>query len=360
MQKTPLYNQHISLGAKMVPFAGFAMPLEYAGIPFEHMAVRENLGIFDVSHMGTFWVKGPHAFDFLQKVSSNDLSLIKPGRVQYTCLTNENPGIVDDLLIYHYEAEKYLLVVNASNISKDWEWLNKHNNSGAILEDASKRMALIAVQGPKAQAVLQKLTAIELNDIPSYSFKTGMFADIDDVIISNTGYTGAGGFELYVNDDQAEKLWTSIMSAGSDEGIVPAGLGARDTLRLEMGYCLYGNDIDETTSTLEAGLAWITKFVDNKPFIGREKLEKQKNEGLKRRLRWFVLEEKGIPRKDYEIINEEGENIGIVTSGTISLVLKRGIGMGYIDSGFGRIGDMVYIRIRNRAIKAKIVKPPFI
>ena len=361
MNKTVLNEVHHSLGAKMVPFAGFEMPVEYSGITNEHIAVRNAAGMFDVSHMGEFWVKGANALNFLQKVTSNDVSLLTPGKIQYTCFPNGKGGIVDDLLVYRYDEEKYLLVVNASNIEKDWNWCVENNSEGAILENASDRISQLAIQGPKATEILQKLTSADLSSIQYYNFVTGSFAGIKEVIISNTGYTGAGGFELYMYNNDALTIWNAIMEAGKDLGLLPVGLGARDTLRLEMGFCLYGNDIDDTTSPIEAGLGWITKFAEGKNFIDREIMEKQKSEGVTRRLKGFVMEEKGIPRHDYEIVDSEGNIIGRVTSGTMSPVLKQGIGMGYVNSDFlKKKDDNIAIRIRNRDIKAKIVKTPFI
>ena len=361
MKKTELNKEHISLGAKMVPFAGYEMPVEYSGITNEHLAVRNSAGMFDVSHMGEFWVKGPKALNFLQKITSNDVSLLTPGKIQYTCFPNGKGGIVDDLLLYRYDEEKYLLVVNASNIEKDWNWCVKNNTEGAILENASDDISQLAIQGPKAVQILQKLTSIDLSAIQYYNFVTGDFAGVNDVIISNTGYTGAGGFELYIYNKDVVKIWQAIMEAGKDDNLVPVGLGARDTLRLEMGFCLYGNDIDDTTSPIEAGLGWITKFTEGKNFIDCDLLMKQKTEGVSRRLKGFILEEKGIPRHDYEIVDREGNIIGRVTSGTMSPVLQQGIGMGYINSDFlKKKDDNIAIRIRNRDLKAKIVKTPFI
>jgi aminomethyltransferase len=360
MRKTILYDHHLTLGAKMVAYAGYLMPVEYSGITSEHMAVRHAAGIFDVSHMGEFWVNGPKAFDFLQKVTSNNLAKLKPGKAQYACFPNGQGGIVDDLLVYQYSDEKYLLVVNAANIEKDWKWCVENNQEGAELEDASNRMSLLAVQGPRAESILQKLTAVELSDLPSYSFVTGALGGIEEVMISHTGYTGAGGFELYVNNQDAPLLWRSIMEAGSPLGLLPAGLGARDTLRLEMGFCLYGNDIDDTTSPIEAGLGWITHFDDNKDFIDKERLMKQKKDGVSRQLKGFVMQEKGIPRHGYPIVDGNGDTIGTVTSGTMSPIIKQGIGLGYVSENYWKQGAEVFIRIRNKDIRAEIVKPPFI
>lgn len=317
MKTTPFTEKHIALGAKMHEFAGYNMPIEYSGIIDEHLTVCNGVGVFDVSHMGEFWVKGPHALDFLQKVTSNNVAALVPGKIQYTCFPNEDGGIVDDLLVYQYEPEKYLLVVNASNIEKDWNWCISHNTEGAELENSSDNMAQLAVQGPKAIQALQKLTDINLADIPYYTFKVGEFAGEKNVIISNTGYTGAGGFELYFYPDAAMKIWDAVFEAGAEFGIKPIGLGARDTLRLEMGFCLYGNDLDDTTSPIEAGLGWITKFVDGKNFTNRSMLEKQKAEGTVRKLVGFEMIDRGIPRHGYELTTAEGDKIGVVTSGTI-------------------------------------------
>lgn len=359
MKTTPFTDLHIALGAKMHEFAGYNMPIEYSGIIDEHMTVVNGVGVFDVSHMGEFWVKGPQALPFIQSITSNDASVLPIGKAQYTCFPNEQGGIVDDLLVYHYEPEKYLLVVNASNIEKDWDWCVKHNTFGAELENASDRMAQLAVQGPKACEVLQRLTSVDLASIPYYAFTTGEFAGCKEVIISNTGYTGAGGFELYFYPSDAQKIWDAIFEAGKPEGIKPIGLGARDTLRLEMGFCLYGNDLDDTTSPIEAGLGWITKFVDGKDFTNRAELERQKKEGVARKLCAFELIDKGIPRHGYEIVDAAGETIGHVTSGTMSPVLKKGIGMGYVKTAYAKVGSEIYIQVRNRNLKAQVVKAPF-
>lgn len=359
MKTTPFTDLHIALGAKMHEFAGYNMPIEYSGIIDEHMTVVNGVGVFDVSHMGEFWVKGPQALLFIQSITSNDASVLPIGKAQYTCFPNEQGGIVDDLLVYHYEPEKYLLVVNASNIEKDWDWCVKHNTFGAELENASDRMAQLAVQGPKACEVLQRLTSVDLASIPYYAFTTGEFAGCKEVIISNTGYTGAGGFELYFYPSDAQKIWDAIFEAGKPEGIKPIGLGARDTLRLEMGFCLYGNDLDDTTSPIEAGLGWITKFVDGKDFTNRAELERQKKEGVARKLCAFELVDKGIPRHGYDIMDAAGETIGHVTSGTMSPVLKKGIGMGYVKTAYAKVGSEIYIQVRNRNLKAQVVKAPF-
>jgi glycine cleavage system T protein len=359
MKTTPFTKKHIALGAKMHEFAGYNMPIEYSGIIDEHNCVVENVGVFDVSHMGEIWVKGPHALEFLQKVTSNDVTKLSYGKAQYSCFPNEQGGIVDDLLVYYFSDEKYLLVVNASNIDKDWNWLVSHNDLNAELENSSDKTAQLAIQGPNAIKVLQELTSVDLSAIPYYNFTVGDFAGVKDVIISNTGYTGAGGFELYFDIEVAENIWNAIFGAGEKYGIKPIGLGARDTLRLEMGYCLYGNDLDDTTSPIEAGLGWITKFVDNKPFINRAALEAQKQNGVERKLVAFQLNEKGIPRHGYTIVDGENNPIGVVTSGSISPVLKVGIGMGYVATEFSKVGTVIYISVRNKAIPATVVKAPF-
>ena len=359
MKTTPFTEKHIALGAKMHEFAGYNMPIEYSGIIDEHLTVCENVGVFDVSHMGEFWVKGPKALDFLQKVTSNNVAVLTPGKIQYTCFPNEEGGIVDDLLVYHYEPEKYLLVVNAANIEKDWNWCVAHNADGAVLENASDRMAQLAVQGPKAILALQKLTDIDLASIPYYTFKVGQMAGVDQVIISNTGYTGAGGFEIYFYPEYADQIWKAVFEAGEEFGIKPVGLGARDTLRLEMGFCLYGNDLDDTTSPIEAGLSWITKFVDGKDFTNRAMLEKQKAEGVSRKLVGFEMIDRGIPRHGYSLVNADGEPIGVVTSGTMSPMRKIGIGMGYVKTEYSKAGTEICIDMRGRKLKAVVVKPPF-
>ena len=359
--KTTAFNEiHKKLGAKMLEFAGFEMPIEYSGIIEEHMIVRNSVGVFDVSHMGEFWVKGSNALELIKKITSNDPAVLTSGQAQYSCFPNGKGGIVDDLLVYCYEPEKYLLVVNAANIEKDWNWVVSQNNVGAILENASENISQLAVQGPKAVATLQKLTSINLSEIKTYTFTTGKIAGINDVIISATGYTGAGGFELYFSNETAKEMWEAIFEAGEEFGIKPIGLGARDTLRMEMGYCLYGNDIDDTTSPIEAGLGWITKFNDGRDFIDRNFLMMQKNEGVLKRLRGFILSERGIPRHGYELVNSEGTPIGTVTSGTMSPVLDKGIGMGYIAAEYSAFGTQVFVKIRNKNIPAKVVKMPFI
>ena len=359
MKTTPFTEKHIALGAKMHEFAGYNMPIEYSGIIDEHLTVCRAVGVFDVSHMGEFWVKGPNALPFLQKVTSNDVSALVSGKVQYSCFPNEAGGIVDDLLVYQYEPEKYLLVVNAANMEKDWNWCVSHNTEGAELENASDRMAQLAVQGPLAIQPLQKLTPIDLSAIPYYHFTHGEFAGEPDVIISNTGYTGAGGFELYFYPEAAQKIWDAVFEAGAEFGIKPAGLGARDTLRLEMGFCLYGNDLDDTTSPIEAGLGWITKFVEGKNFINRPQLEKQKKEGVTRKLVGFEMIDRGIPRHGYQLYTTEGELIGSVTSGTMSPMRKIGIGMGYVKPEYAKPGTEICVDMRGRKLKAQVVKPPF-
>ncbi len=359
MKYTAFNEIHKKLGGRLVPFAGYEMPIEYSGINDEHVTVREKLGIFDVSHMGEIWVKGPNAKAFVQKVTSNDINLLFPGKIQYSCFPNGKGGIVDDLLVYYYEDSKYLLVVNASNTEKDYNWLVSQNSEGAVLENASDRISQVAVQGPLAAKALQKLTKTDLLSMPYYTFTTAEFAGVGDVIISATGYTGAGGFELYFYNDVAAGIWEKIMKAGEEFGIKPIGLAARDTLRLEMGYCLYGNDINDTTSPLEAGLGWITKFNPGNNFIDREYLEKQKSNGLKKKLVAFVMVDRGIPRQHYQVADSKGEIIGEVTSGTMSPMLKQGIGMAYVKTGFEKPGSEIFIRIREKDIKAKITTLPF-
>ena len=359
MKTTPFTETHIALGAKMHEFAGYNMPIEYSGIIDEHMTVCNGVGVFDVSHMGEFWVKGPNALEFLQQVTSNNVAILPIGKAQYTCFPNEEGGIVDDLLVYHYEEEKYLLVVNAANIEKDWNWCVSHNTVGAELENSSDRMAQLAIQGPKATEVLQRLTPVNLSEIPYYAFATGEFAGCSNVIISNTGYTGAGGFELYFYPEDGKKIWDAIFEAGAPEGIKPIGLGARDTLRLEMGFCLYGNDLSDTTSPLEAGLGWITKFVEGKNFTARAILEKQKAEGVTRKLVAFEMIDRGIPRHGYKLVNAEGEEIGEVTSGTMSPTRKIGIGMAYVAKAYTALDTEIFIDVRGRKLKVKVVKAPF-
>ena len=360
MKKTAFNQIHKNSGGKMVGFAGYEMPVEFAGIKAEHLTVRNNVGVFDVSHMGEFWVKGPKAADLVQYVTSNDISVLKPGQAQYSCFPNGNGGIVDDLLVYYYEPEKYLLVVNAANIEKDWNWIVSRNKFGAELENASDAISQLAVQGPNATAVLQKLTSAKLAEMKYYTFTTAEFAGVPNVLVSATGYTGAGGFELYFYNEHAETIYNAIFEAGAEFSIQPVGLGARDTLRLEMGYCLYGNDIDDTTSPIEAGLSWITKFNDHNPFIDKELLQMQKVEGVNRKLRGFEMIDRAIPRHGYELCDENGTRIGEVTSGTQSPVLNKGIGMGYVDKAYSAIGTAIYLRVRNKLIRARIVKVPFL
>lgn len=361
MKKTPFTDIHIALGAKMHEFAGYNMPIEYSGIIDEHMTVCNNVGVFDVSHMGEIWVKGPRAEAFLQRVMSNDVAILDIGKAQYSCILNEQGGIVDDVIVYHYEPEKYMVVVNAANVEKDWKWFNDHNTDFAELENASDSIAQLAIQGPKALATLQKMTKIDLTKIPYYSFAIGSLSGsgLDNVIISNTGYTGAGGFEIYFYPQYGVDIWNALFKAGEEFGIKPIGLGARDTLRLEMGFCLYGNDLDDTTTTIEAGLGWITKFTEGREFTARNILEKQKKEGVSRKLCGFKMLEKGIPRQGYDIVNENNEKIGVVTSGTISPTTKVGIGLGYIKPEYATIGTSVYVKIRDKNLKIEIVKPPF-
>lgn len=359
MKHTAFTEIHEKLGAKMQEFAGYKMPIEYSGVKDEHITVRTNAGVFDVSHMGEFWVKGKNAAKFVQWVTSNDITKLTDGKAQYSCFPNGKGGIVDDLLVYRFNEKKYLLVVNAANIEKDWDWCNKQNKFDAELVNASDDIAQLAVQGPNATEILQKLTDINLSEVKFYTFTAGEIAGVNDVIISATGYTGAGGFELYMKPEDGEKIWHAIFEAGKEQGIKPIGLAARDTLRLEMGYCLYGNDIDETTSPIEAGLGWITKFNDENDFIDKEFLLEQKEEGVNRRLRAFEMVVRGIPRKGYEIINAEEKVIGKVTSGTMSPMLKKGIGLGYLNKGWTKTDTEIFIRIRNKRLKARVVKLPF-
>jgi aminomethyltransferase len=347
----------------MVPFAGYKMPVEYVGINEEHVTVRERVGVFDVSHMGEFWVTGPSSLKFLQYITSNDVSALFDGKVQYSCFPNGKGGIVDDLLVYRYNPEKYLLVVNAANIDKDWNWCVQNAKlfgikPGKELINASDEIAQLAVQGPLALKAMQKLTKTPVEDMEYYTFKTVEFAGIKDVIFSTTGYTGAGGCEIYVKNEDGPKLWKAVFEAGREFNIKPIGLGARDILRLEMGFCLYGNDINDTTSPIEAGLGWITKFNDDKDFIDKALLLKQKEEGVQKRLKGFVMMERAIPRQHYEVVNSKGELIGEVTSGTMSPMMKQGIGMAYLNKGYWKKGSEIFIRIRNKDLKAKIVDLP--
>ena len=358
MKNTALTSVHESLGAKMVPFAGYNMPVSYQGINTEHETVRNGVGVFDVSHMGEFLVEGPNAFDLLQKVTSNEVANLKPGKAQYSCFPNETGGIVDDLIVYMLAPEKYLLVVNASNIDKDWAHINKYNESfKANLKNLSDAYSLLAIQGPKAVEAMQSLTSVSLADIPFYHFEVGPFAGIEHVIISATGYTGSGGFEIYCKNEEAAQLWDKVFEAGASFGIKPVGLAARDTLRLEMGYCLYGNDINDQTSPLEAGLGWITKF--SKDFVNAASLVTQKELGVQRKLVAFALEDRGIPRHDYPIVDIDGNEIGMVTSGTMSPSLGIGIGLGYVTLDHSKLDSEIFIQIRKKALAAKVVKLPF-
>jgi aminomethyltransferase len=358
LKNTALTEKHISLGAKMVPFAGYLMPVSYSGLNDEHHAVRNAAGIFDVSHMGEFKLTGEGALELIQRVTSNDASKLTDGKVQYSCLPNDVGGIVDDLLVYRMKADEYLLVVNASNIEKDWNWISKFNTGGVKMENLSDNTSLLAVQGPNAGTLLQTLTNVDLASIPYYTFTIGTFAGVENVIISNTGYTGAGGFELYFPNSAAEKMWEEIMNAGKPHGLKPAGLGCRDTLRLEMGFCLYGNDINDSTSPLEAGLGWITKFT--KSFTNSEQLREQKEKGVNRKLVGFEMIERGIPRHDYPIVDAAGNPIGTVTSGTQSPTLNKAIGMGYVKTEFSTPGSEIFVVIREKPIKAIISKIPFL
>lgn len=359
MKATPFLAKHEALGAKMMAFAGYNMPVSYSGINEEHKAVRESVGVFDVSHMGEFRVYGPEAFDLVQRITSNDISKLHPGRAQYNCMPNDTGGIVDDLIVYHMAEEDYLLVVNAANIDKDWRWIQQQNTMGASMTNLSDDIALLAVQGPKAEDVLQRLTEVDLSQIKFYHFEVGTLAGVDNVIISATGYTGSGGFELYIDKQEAAKVWEAVFEAGQPENIQPIGLGARDTLRLEMGFCLYGNDIDDTTSPLEAGLGWITKFTEGNNFVNRSALEAQKAEGVKKKLVGFVMEDRGIPRHGYDIQNAAGEVIGRVTSGTQSPSLQQAVGLGYVDKAYSAPETEIFIAVRKRNLKAVVTKPPF-
>ncbi len=363
MKKTAFTSIHESLGAKMVEFAGYNMPIQYEGLNLEHETVRKAVGVFDVSHMGEFWVNGPKALAFLQKITTNNVAALSNGKVQYSCLPNGKGGIVDDLLVYRFNEEKYLLVVNAANIEKDWNWCVDQAKAfemhiGSDLINASDDIAQLAIQGPKALEAMQKLTSEKVIDMEYYTFKVIEFAGIPNVIFSTTGYTGSGGCEIYIPNQYGAQLWKAVMNAGAEFGIKPIGLGARDTLRLEKGFCLYGNDINDQTSPIEAGLGWITKFVDDKPFIDREHMQDLKDNGVSRRLRGFEMIDKGIPRQHYEICDEEGHQIGEVTSGTQSPMMKKGIGMGYIKAENAKFGSEIFIRVRKKLLKAQIVKQP--
>ena len=358
MKNIALNDIHVALGAKMVPFAGYNMPIQYEGVTAEHITVREAVGVFDVSHMGEFLVEGENALDLIQKITSNDASKLEIGDAQYSCFPNEDNGIVDDLICYRIKENTYLLVVNASNIEKDWNWVSKYNEGfNANLKDLSEEYSLLAIQGPKAVEAMQSLSSLDLGEIPFYKFKIGDFAGVENVIISATGYTGSGGFEIYCKNEEATQIWDKVFKAGADYGIKPIGLAARDTLRLEMGYCLYGNDIDETTSPIEAGLSWITKFT--KDFVNAEALAKEKEHKPERRLIAFELNERGVPRQGYDIVDGSGKVIGNVTSGTMSPCLQKGIGMGYVPRELSKSGSKIYIQVRKKAIPATIVKLPF-
>lgn len=358
MKKITLNDVHEQLGAKMVPFAGYTMPLQYEGLNAEHLHVRSKVGIFDVSHMGEFFVSGEKAESFLQKMTSNDVSKLIDGKVQYSCIPNDKGGIIDDLLIYRQGPNRYMLVVNASNIDKDFEWLSGGLTEGVTMTDDSDSYSLFAVQGPDAAKALQSLTSIDLKDMVYYTFDQGTFAGVDDVIVSATGYTGSGGFEIYVKNEVAPQVWNKIMEAGKAHDLKPIGLAARDTLRLEKGFCLYGNDIDDTTSPLEAGLGWVTKFT--KDFTNSEALKKQKEEGIKRKLVGFEMVDRGIPRQGYILKNAEGQEIGVVTSGTQSPSLNKAVGMGYVSKEFSTRDTEIYVDIRNKMVKAQVVKMPFV
>jgi aminomethyltransferase len=357
MKNTALTDKHIELGAKMVPFAGFNMPVQYEGVNIEHETIRSGVGVFDVSHMGEFELKGPNALALIQKVSSNDASVLVDGKAQYSCMPNGKGGIIDDLIIYRISQDHYFLVVNASNIDKDWNWISSHNNLGVEMNNLSDEYSLLAIQGPKAAEAMQSLTNIDLSNMVYYTFQHGNFAGVENVMISATGYTGSGGFEIYVKNEYVNQVWDRVFEAGKSFGIKPIGLAARDTLRLEMGFCLYGNDINDTTSPLEAGLGWITKFT--KDFIDSEFLKSQKEKGVSRKLVAFEMIDRGIPRHDYPILNAKNETIGIVTSGTMSPSMKLGIGLGYVDVAHAGLDSEIFIEIREKGVKAKIVKLPF-
>lgn len=357
MKNTPLSETHIALGAKMAEFAGYNMPISYAGIKEEHVTVREKVGMFDVSHMGEFILEGPNALDLIQKVTSNDASKLIDGQAQYSCLPNNQGGIVDDLIVYRIHESKYMLVVNASNIDKDWAWISSHNEWNVSMTNHSDDMGLLAVQGPKAAATLQKLTSVPLDSIAYYHFSLGDFAGCPDIVLSNTGYTGAGGFELYIPNESLVSVWNQILEAGAEFGIQPIGLGARDTLRLEMGFCLYGNDIDDTTNPIEAGLGWITKFT--KTFVGEQYAKDIKEQGIKRKLVGIEMIDRGIPRHGYQVVDATGQAIGVVTSGSQTPSLGKSIGMAYIDTPMHKVDTEVYVQVRDQQLKAVVVKTPF-
>jgi len=356
-RNTALSHVHKALGAKMVPFAGYNMPVQYEGVTIEHINVREHVGVFDVSHMGEFIIRGAGAFELVQKITSNDVSKLVDGKVQYSCLPNGKGGIVDDLLVYRIDGKTYLLVVNASNINKDWDWISMHNTDDVEMVNISDETSLLAVQGPKAAAALQNLTYMNISDMKYYTFQKGTFAGKENVLVSTTGYTGAGGFEIYFKNEDAEAIWNAVFESGKEYNILPVGLAARDTLRLEMGFCLYGNDIDDATSPLEAGLGWITKFTNN--FVDSDFLKKQKEIGIKRRLVGFELVDRGVPRHGYDVLNEQGEKIGVVTSGTMSPSLKKAIGLAYVPVAMKAEGTEIYISVRKKQLKAKVVSLPF-
>jgi aminomethyltransferase len=358
MKNTAFKHIHEGLGAKMVPFAGFYMPVQYEGLIAEHLNVRENVGVFDVSHMGEFFVSGPNAFDLVQFITSNDVSKLEDGGIQYSCMPNNDGGIVDDLLVYRINDQKYMLVVNGANLDKDWAWVSgKNEKFGADIINLSDEYSLLAVQGPKATDALQSLTDIDMHSMKYYTFEIGTFAGVDDIIVSCTGYTGSGGFEIYFKNEHADLMWEKIFEAGKDFGIKPIGLGARDTLRLEMGFCLYGNDINDETSPLEAGLGWITKF--NNEFNNSEYLKKQKEEGVTKKLVAFEVEGKRVARHDYDIVDADGNKIGVVTSGTMGPSVQKSIGMGYVPKEIAKSGNEIFIQVRKNMIPAKIVKLPF-
>ncbi len=357
MKQISLHQTHINLGAKMVPFAGYMMPVQYAGVNTEHQVVREGVGVFDVSHMGEFLIEGPKALELIQQLCSNDASKLEIGMAQYSCMPNDSNGIIDDLIVYRIKEQTYLLVVNASNIEKDWNWISDHNTLGAEMRNLSDDYSLLAIQGPKAVEAMSSLSSVDLSGIKYYNFVVGDFAGIEHVIISATGYTGSGGFEIYCKNSEVKQVWDAVFYAGASYGIAPIGLAARDTLRLEMGYCLYGNDLNDTTSPIEAGLGWITKF--NKTFTNSDALLVEKTKGPKRKLVAFELEERGIPRHDYPIVNAEGKEIGIVTSGTMSPSMNKGIGLGYVLAEESLLDSTIFVQIRKNQIPAKIVKLPF-
>ena len=359
MKNTVFTKKHEELGAKIVPFAGFNMPVQYAGLVVEHETVRKGVGVFDVSHMGEIFVRGEKAFDFMQWISSNDASVLTDGKVQYCCFPNENNGIVDDFLTYRISEQEYLLVVNASNIEKDWDWMQKQNKFGAELYNASDEISQLAVQGPLALKAMQKLTSTSIENMEYYTFQYLTFAGVEKVLFSITGYTGSGGCEIYFKNQDAEKIWNAVFEAGKEFGIKPIGLGARDTLRLEMGFCLYGHEINETTSPIEAGLGWITKFADHKDFVNKANLLKQKQEGVVRKIVGFEMIDRGIPRQDYEVVDADNNPIGHVCSGTQGPSVQKAIGTALIKTEFAKVGTEIFVKIRDKALKAVVVKMPF-